>query len=290
VIAIEAILRRDRAIVGAALAAIALLAWAYLFWISAHMSMPPAVTEDSGMAGMSMPGTAAAPPSAGMPDMGVGASLAPAFEPWAPLGFAFTFGMWAVMMAGMMTPSVAPMVLLYSAAGRKARQAGHPLAATGWFFAGYLLVWVAFSLAATVAQWTLTRLAVLTPMMASASTAFGGIVLVAAGIYQWTPAKTICLRQCQSPFGFLMSHGGFRGEPLGALRLGARHGLYCLGCCWALMALLFVGGVMNILWIAGLAILILLEKVVPTGMLLSRLSGALMLFAGIWLLVRAVAM
>ena len=160
------------------------------------MAMPPAATSDGGMSGMNMSGTAAAPPSGAMPDMDVGASLAPGFEPWGTVGLAFTFGMWAVMMVGMMTPSVAPMVLLYSAAERKARQGGRPLAATGWFFAGYLLVWVAFSLAAMVAQSTLTRLALLTPMMASTSMAFGGIVLVAAGIYEWTPAKSICLRQC----------------------------------------------------------------------------------------------
>ena len=130
----------------------------------------------------------------------------------------------------------------------------------------------------------MTALALLTPMMAASSATLGGIVLVAAGLYQWTPIKETCLRSCQAPLGFLMAHGGFRGEPLGALRLGMAHGRYCLGCCFALMALLFVGGIMNVLWIAGLTVLVLVEKIVPAGRLIPRISGALMGAAGIWLL------
>ena len=163
---------------------------------------------------------------------------------------------------------------------------GRPLAATGWFLAGYLSAWVAFSLAAASAQWLLTRLALLTPMMASANGIFGGVLLIAAGLYQWSPLKDICLKQCQTPLGFLMNHGGFRSEPIGALRLGAEHGLYCVGCCWVLMALLFAGGAMNVLWIAGLAILVLVEKVVPTGRLIPRLAGAGLVAAGLFLLFR----
>jgi predicted metal-binding membrane protein len=120
-------------------------------------------------------------------------------------------------------------------------------------------------------------------MMATASSKVGGVFLIAAGIYQWTPLKEACLRQCQAPIAFLSSHGGFRSDPFGALRLGIEHGIYCLGCCWALMALLFVGGVMNIAWIGGIAILILIEKTVPTGRLIPRLCGALLAAAGIWL-------
>ena len=124
------------------------------------------------------------------------------------------------------------------------------------------------------------RLALLTPMMERASGTFAGFVLIAAGLYQWSPLKDTCLKQCQTPLGFLLSHGGFRPEPLAALRLGAQHGLYCVGCCWALMALLFVVGVMNVLWIAGLAILVLVEKVAPTGRLIPRVGGAGMAAAG----------
>jgi predicted metal-binding membrane protein len=218
---------------------------------------------------------------------GMGAAADPTFRPWRMTDFVFMFVMWAVMMVGMMTPSVTPMVLLYATAGRNAVAHGRPLAATGWFLAGYLTAWIAFSLFATGAQWILTQLALLTPMMQSASGIFGGSVLIAAGLYQWSPVKDICLKQCQSPLGFLMSRGGFRSEPLGALRLGAEHGLYCVGCCWVLMALLFVGGVMNVLWIAGLAVLVLLEKVVPTGRLVSRLAGAALAATGLYLLVRA---
>jgi predicted metal-binding membrane protein len=123
--------------------------------------------------------------------------------------------------------------------------------------------------------------------MAADSAILGGLVLIAAGLYQWTPMKGVCLRQCQAPIAFLVSHGGFRSAPLGALRLGIDHGAYCLGCCWALMALLFVGGVMNVLWIAGIAILVLLEKTVPTGQLIPRISGMLMAAAGAWLILGA---
>ncbi len=143
----------------------------------------------------------------------MGAVAAPTFRPWRMTDFLFMFIMWAVMMVGMMTPSVTPMVLLYATAGRNAVARGRPLAATSWFLAGYLSAWIAFSLAATGAQWILTQLALLTPMMQSASGIFGGLVLIAAGLYQWSPVKDICLKQCQSPLGFLMSRGGFRSEP-----------------------------------------------------------------------------
>ncbi|MCF6124971.1 DUF2182 domain-containing protein [Mesorhizobium sp. M7A.F.Ca.CA.001.07.2.1] len=276
--ALEAVLRRDRAVVMAALVVIAVLAWAYVLWLAATMVMPGSPLPDSGggdMAGMDMAG------------MDMGAAMAPGFRPWALGDFAFTFTMWAVMMVGMMTPSVAPMLLLYAGVGRKARADGRPIASTGWFFAGYLAVWVVFSLLATGAQWLLARLALLDPSMATGSAILGGLVLIAAGLYQWTPMKGICLRQCQAPIAFLASRGGFRSAPLGALRLGIDHGAYCLGCCWALMALLFVGGVMNVLWIAGIAILVLLEKTVPTGQLIPRVSGALMAAIGIWIVFQA---
>jgi predicted metal-binding membrane protein len=226
---------------------------------------------------------------ADMPGMDMSAmagAMAPSIRAWAPADFAFMFAMWAVMMVGMMTPSVAPMLLLYAGVGRKAAESGTPFVSTGWFFAGYLAVWTAFSALATLAQWALTTLALLTPMMAASSATLGGIVLIAAGLYQWTPLKETCLRSCQAPLAFLMAHGGFRDQPLGALRLGIAHGGYCLGCCFGLMALLFVGGIMNVLWIAGLTILVLLEKIVPAGRLIPRISGALIGGAGIWLLLQ----
>ncbi len=290
--AVNAVLRRDRAVVIAAITTISVLAWVYTLWLAAQMSTMemPAPAAGSGMTGMNMPDMTmpgASGTMSGMSVSGMSAAAEPAFRPWSIADFSFMFIMWAVMMVGMMTPSVAPMVLLYATVGRNAAASGRPLAATGWFLAGYLSAWVAFSLAATSAQWILTRLALLTPMMESASGAFGGFVLIAAGLYQWSPLKDTCLKQCQTPLGFLVRRGGFRSEPLGALRLGAEHGLYCVGCCWVLMALLFIGGVMNALWIAGLAILVLVEKVVPTGRLIPRLAGAGMAVVGLFLLFRA---
>jgi predicted metal-binding membrane protein len=197
--------------------------------------------------------------------------------------------MWVVMMMGMMTPSVAPMILIYARVGRQAAASGTPFTASAWFGAGYLLCWTAFSLTATLAQWRLERAALLTPMMESASNILGGIVLIVAGVYQWTPLKTACLSYCQTPLAFIMRHGGFRREATGALALGFRHGLYCVGCCWAIMALLFVGGVMNLLWIAALAILVLFEKLAPIGRLVARLMGLVFIVCGVWLLIHNVA-
>lgn len=280
---LEIVLRRDRTVVVAALVLVTLLAWAYILWLASQMGM--ADMSAGGESGMDMP-------SMDMPSMdmsvtsmesGPGAALAP-FRPWTVADFGFVFAMWAVMMVAMMTPSVAPMVLLYARAGREAARQGGPIAATGWFLSGYLLVWVGFSVLAAGAQWGLTRLALLTPAMTTASTIFGGVLLIAAGLYQWTPIKNACLSQCQALLQFLMRQGGFRNDPPGALALGAKHGGYCLGCCWVLMALLFVGGVMNVLWIAAIAVLILVEKLVPTGRLVPRISGVLMVLGGIWLL------
>jgi hypothetical protein len=163
--------------------------------------------------------------------------MAPTSAPWKAIEFAFVFAMWAVMMVGMMAPSAAPMILMYARVGRQGKAAGKPLAATGWFAAGYFLAWIGFSLAATLVQWAVERAALLDSRMASASNLFGGIVLIAAGVYQWTPLKDVCLVQCQTPLQFLMRHGGFRGDVPGCLLLGLRHGAYCVGCCWFLMAL-----------------------------------------------------
>jgi predicted metal-binding membrane protein len=270
--ALVALLQRDRFIVLAALVTLMLLAWADVLWLSGHMTMSILAASDS-MAGMDM--------------NGMGDAVAPAFKAWGPVDFVFMFAMWAVMMTGMMTPSVAPMVLLYAGFGRKAAAGGTPFASAGWFFAGYLAVWIAFSALATFTQWALTSLALLTPMMVLASTALGSGLLIAAGVYQWTPLKDRCLRGCQAPLAFLMAHGGFRAERSGAFSLGVAHGAYCLGCCAALMMLLFVGGIMNVLWIAGLTILVLLEKTVPTGPLIPRISGTLMIAVGVWLLFRS---
>ena len=264
--ALETVLRRDRAVVIAALALITALAWADILWLAQNMAMD----------GMDMTGFRMIPAGRGL--------MMPAGAPWQPVEFAYVFAMWAVMMIGMMTPSAAPMILIYARVGRQAATSGQPFASSGWFASGYLIAWFGFSLAATCAQWLLERAALLSPMMESASTVLGGIVLIAAGIYQWSPVKEACLSYCQAPLTFIMRHGGFRADAAGALTLGFRHGLYCIGCCWALMLLLFVGGVMNVLWIAALAALVLSEKALPFGKLLSRIAGCFLIAAGIWLL------
>lgn len=266
--ALEAVLRRDRAVVIAALAIITALAWADLAWLA----------NDMWMGGMEMTGFRMIPSGQGL--------MMPASAPWRPIEVGYVFAMWVVMMIGMMTPSVAPMILIYARVGRQAAIAGQPFAASAWFAAGYLLAWTAFSLVATSAQWALERAALLTPMMESANNILGGILLIAAGLYQWTPLKDACLSYCQTPLTFIMRHCGFRREATSALALGLRHGLYCIGCCWAVMLLLFVGGVMNLLWIAALAALVLLEKVVPFGRLIARLAGIAFIVGGAWLLLQ----
>jgi predicted metal-binding membrane protein len=266
--ALETVLRRDRLIVAASLVAVTALAWLYVLQLAAGMDM----------GGMDMTGFR-------MISTGFEMAMAPAQEPWSTADFVMMFAMWAVMMVGMMTPSAAPMILIYARVGRMAATAGRPVAAAAWFVAGYLLLWVGFALAATTAQWALERFALLDPAMATASTMLGGGVLIAAGLYQWTPLKYACLSECQSPLLFIQRHGGFRGDALGALRLGSEHGISCIGCCWALMVLLFVGGVMNVLWIAALTIFALVEKISPAGRLVSRVAGLVLIAAGVRLIV-----
>jgi predicted metal-binding membrane protein len=254
----ELLLRRDRLFVFAALAALASLSWAYLFWMAASPAMD-ASTDQASMAGM--------------------ASMSAGLGRWSPAQFLTMLLMWAVMMIGMMTPSVAPMILIYARVARQASTRGTPFASSGWFAFGYFLAWSGFALAATLLQWGMERALLLSPMMATTSPLLGGALLIAAGLYQWTPLKDACLSQCQSPLAFIQRHGGFRPQRGAALSLGLRHGGYCIGCCWALMALLFVAGVMNLLWIAALGALVLAEKLVPSR-LFQRIMGIFLMLAG----------
>ena len=263
--ALEATLRRDRVIIIASLVVLTVLAWFHLVWLA----------NDMAMGGMDMTGYRMIP--AGQ------ALMMPASSPWQPIEFAYVFVMWVVMMIGMMTPSVTPMILIYTRIGRQAAKS-RPFASVAWFAGGYFLAWTAFSLVATSLQWALERAALLTPMMASASNIVGGTLLIFAGLYQWTPLKDVCLLQCQAPLGFILSHGGFQGTTTNSLMLGFRHGLYCLGCCWALMVLLFAVGVMNLFWIAALAILVLLENVKPSGRVIARIAGIASFAGGVWML------
>lgn len=261
---LEALLRRERSIIGIALGAITALGWAYTLWRANGMEM-------GGLAPLGASG------------MHAGAMVAPALKPWTSADFAATFLMWIAMMVGMMTPSASPMILMYARVGQAAAQHGKTLAPTGYFVAGYLLAWTAFAALATIAQWVLSRAMLLTPL-AALDNVLGGAILIAAGLYQWTSIKRACLRHCQTPLGFILQHGGFHVDAAGSLVLGLRHGLYCVGCCWALMALLFVGGIMNVLWIAALAAFVLIEKLVPLGTIIPRLAGISFVTAGLWLL------
>ena len=193
------------------------------------------------------------------------------------------WAMWAVMMTGMMLPSAAPLLLLYGAAARRsspqtaARQ-------TYALAAGYLVAWSTFSLGATALQRALASLLLLSPMMEAANSRVSAALLLIAGVYQWTPLKNACLHACQSPVGFLM--GRWRSGGRGAFWMGLEHGSHCVGCCWALMLLLFAGGVMNVLVIVVLTAFVVLEKLVPVGRLGARISGAFLIAAGCWVLLR----
>jgi predicted metal-binding membrane protein len=257
---LEVMLRRDRMIVLAGLAAVAALAWVYILYLGRHMR---------GMDMGSMP-------------MGMDMSM-PQMVSWSTLDFILMFVMWAVMMVAMMVPSAAPMILVVATLSRQRHAHHRPFAPTAVFLLGYVAVWSGFAAAATVAQWGLHSLALLSPTMVSTSPLLGGALLVAAGVFQWSALKYRCLTHCRSPLGFLMAE--WREGMIGVFAMGVRHGMFCLGCCWALMALLLVLGVMNLLWIAALAGFVLIEKVAPAGQWVSRVTGVLLVGWGAWMIV-----
>ena len=200
---------------------------------------------------------------------------------WDAAHLLLLWAMWAVMMTAMMLPSAAPTVALYGFAARRSE----PDSAARQIYAiaaGYLFIWTAFSLGATALQRVLAELLLLSPMMETTSPAAGAALLMIAGVYQFTPMKSACLRTCQSPFGFLMSH--WRKGMGGAFRMGLEHGAYCVGCCWALMLLLFAGGVMNLTVIAALTAFVAFEKLTPFGLNGARVSGVLLMIAAVWVM------
>lgn len=207
-------------------------------------------------------------------------------RPWllADLGMAFV--MWAVMMVAMMLPSAAPLTLTMLRLERRRHAAGQAAVPVALFVAGYLLVWTAWSFFAAVAQWTLQSTLLLSMHLSLERASLAGAVLVIAGAYQWTPLKARCLVHCQSPFGFLMTH--WHEGPAGALRMGWHHGVFCVGCCWALMGILFVVGVMDLVWVAALTAYVLLEKTV-LGAAAARTVGVALVAWGAWLVIAAFA-
>lgn len=197
------------------------------------------------------------------------------------------WAMWAAMMTAMMLPTATPLILLYAAAARRNSEPGSPARRIYAVAAGYVLVWLLFSVLATALQRVLSSALLLTPMMEPATPLAGGVVLATAAIYQLTPIKHACLRICRSPLAFLMQR--WRGGVPGAFRLGVLHGTYCLGCCWGLMLILFAGGVMNLLVIVALTGWVLVEKLAPFGERTAPLSGAVLLALAVWMIVRAIS-
>lgn len=250
--ALESLARRERAITLAGLALMTAVAWVYLLRLAGQV---PDMAE-MGMARM---------------------------EPWTPVDVGLATVMWAVMMTAMMLPTAAPMVLVFTTVNRKRREAGGAsYVSTGLFVLGYLAVWDAFSVAAAFCQWGFHSAALLSDRALTVTPFVGSALLVAAGLYQLTPLKYACLARCQTPVGFLLAE--WRDGRLGAAVMGLRHGLFCLGCCWVLMSLLFVGGVMNLVWVAAVSAFVLVEKVVPAGRVVSWASGVALIVWAAWTL------
>ncbi len=250
--ALEAIASRDRLVVLAGLVAISAHAWYHTVALAHHA--------------------------------GHGShALAPAqLHPWAAGHLATTFLMWGVMMVAMMAPTAAPMLLTLARVSRAQLPGSGPVASATSFLLGYLLVWTGFSLFATLAQWQLHQLALVSVAGASTHVAFGGMLLLGAGLFQLTPLKEACLSHCRSPLLFLMTQ--WRPGSWGALRMGVEHGGYCVGCCWALMALMFVAGTLHLMWCAALMVLMLAEKVLPGGRLVGQAAGGGLVGWGLYVL------
>ena len=294
---LEAVLRRDRQVVTCVLVTVITACWLYLLagagtgmyphemavLIPSHMSMDSSIPSMA-----SMPGHETITASNGRSST---ADMLMSPVTWTPGYALLMFSMWWLMMIAMMLPSAAPMVLLHTAVTRKGLErhenagptsAPHRLhLTTTAFIAGYLAMWGAFSLVAVIAHWGLESGELLSAMMMSTSNLLGSGLLLAAGVWQLTPLKTVCLRHCRSPISFLSTHW-WPGVG-GAFRMGIEHGVFCLGCCWFLMALLFYGGVMNLIWIVGLALFVLMEKVMFAGVALGRVTGLLLIAWGAWL-------
>lgn len=204
---------------------------------------------------------------------------------WSASDFAMMLGMWVVMMVAMMVPTAVRSILIFSRISAKAASSGRPFVAGYWFAFGYLIAWSGFAVLATLFQWSLDQMALLSPRMVASSSIFGSLILIGVGVWQFSPWKNSCLKHCRSPLMYLAAN--FTPGIGGAVQLGLRHGLYCLGCCWVLMGLLFVGGVMNFIWIFAITAFILVEKLLPRGEKWGYLGGVAMILSGIFYLTLA---
>ncbi|HLX12814.1 MAG TPA: DUF2182 domain-containing protein [Bacteroidota bacterium] len=259
----ERLLKQDRLIIGSALFLITAISWYYLVYLHGEMKgIDLMMSMKNCTMKMAMPMTGG----------------------WTGTDFLMMFLMWSIMMVAMMIPSAAPLLLLYASISRKNAQTDAPYAPTGFFLLGYILVWSGFSAVAAFLQWFFQAHALLSPMMISTSTKLGSGILLIAGVFQFTPFKNTCLTHCRSPLEFIMKH--WKTGPAGALGMGVRHGTYCLGCCWMLMAVLFVTGIMNLLWVGVISLFVLLEKIAPKPLLISRIAGILLIGDAVLLLMR----
>ena len=249
---------RDHAAIVIALVGVSLVAWIYLWDLAQGM-----VAMDASMSG----------------------AIETARPPWSGTIFALMFVMWWVMMLGMMLPGAMPMILTFATANRRQRARGGAFVPIAVFVGGYLAVWGGFSLAATLAQAALVHATLMLPSMRLESATLGGLLFICAGIYQWTPLKRACLGKCRTPVDFVINH--WRDGRLGALRMGVVHGAFCVGCCAVLMGLLFAGGVMNLLWVAAIAVVVLVEKLLPAGERVARLGGMLLVGIGAYMILSA---
>jgi predicted metal-binding membrane protein len=246
---------RDRVVIWLALAGVTALSWLYGYRQMGAME---------GMADIAMPAI---------------------FTPWSASDFALNMAIWWAMMPGMMLPSAAPMILTFATINRHKRQRGQSFVPTMVFTSGYLITWGLFGIFATLADWGLERAALIAPTTGRLAPVSGAVVVIAAGVYQLTPLKSICLTHCRSPFDFVLNH--WRDGGAGAMRMGVEHGLYCLGCCWFLMALLFAAGIMSLLWMAAISAFVLVEKLFPAGQWIARAGGVAMLGFAIYLFCQA---
>jgi len=256
---LEVVYRRDRAIVLAAVLAVTGLAWVYMYQMA-----PSSVSALDGSF-----------------------CIAPLDTAWTPGNLLVAFVMWVVMMIGMMIPTASPMIVMFATTNRRYRRDQGPFVPTAIFVAGYVIVWAGYGVAATLAQWSLHSASLLAPDELRATPAIGGLLFIVAGLFQWSALKRNCLRHCRTPLSFLMTE--WREGARGALFMGLRHGTYCAGCCWAIMALMFVAGAMNLLWTAVLAAFMLIEKVAPARYRIEDLAGVSFLAAGTGMVLSATA-
>lgn len=254
---LEYILKKDRLVIVAGLLFISVLSWLYIVYLYRQM-----LVMDMSAAFFAMPMT----------------------QHWAATDFVLLFLMWLVMMIAMMTPSVSPLILLFAVINRQKKQQQNPFVHTGYLLAGYFLVWGGFSLVATLLQWLLQQVSLLNPEMKITGAIPGSIILIAAGIFQFTPLKRTCLRNCRTPIDFI--HHNWKEGKRGALQMGMENGMYCLGCCWVLMVLLFFSGIMNLLWIALIAVFVLIEKTFPQPKWISSVAGVVLIVYGLIVLMR----